>query len=326
MKLAILGTGMIVNDMLRMINKLQLEKIYLLATERSKEKAENLSREYKLSGIYYDYDELLASDADTVYVALPNNLHFDFAYRALSAGKHVILEKPGTANLRELIRLKELAEAKGLIVLEAVSTHFLPAFKAIKSLLPKAGEIKLASFNYSQYSSRYDAFKQGTILPAFDPAKAGGALMDINLYNINAIVGLFGKPKSYKYYPNIECNIDTSGTMVMEYGGFVATATGAKDCKAPTVSIIQGTNGYFRLCTPLNSLNGFEFAANNGQPVDFTFGDEHRLYHEFAVFKTIIEELDHDRAKELMERSLIVAEIIENARLQEGIRFANDDN
>ena len=55
------------------------------------------------------------------------------------------------------------------------------------------------NFNYSQYSSRYDAFKQGTILPAFDYHKSGGALMDINVYNVNAIISLFGQPVSIGY-------------------------------------------------------------------------------------------------------------------------------
>ena len=52
-------------------------------------------------------------------------------------------------------------------------------------------------------------------MPAFDPAFSGGALMDINIYNIHYVVGLFGKPKNIEYYPNIERGIDTSGVLII---------------------------------------------------------------------------------------------------------------
>ena len=94
------------------------------------------------------------------------------------------------------------------------------AYNKIKELLPELGDIKIVVSNFSQYSSRYDAFKSGTILPAFDYTKAGGSLMDLNIYNIHFIVGLFGEPKDVHYFPNIEHNIDTSGILILEYDNF----------------------------------------------------------------------------------------------------------
>ena len=77
---------------------------------------------------------------------------------------------------------------------EAIINQYVPNFYKIKELLPKLGKIKIVECNFSQYSSRYNAFKEGNILPAFDYTKSGGALMDLNIYNIHFVVGLFGKP------------------------------------------------------------------------------------------------------------------------------------
>ena len=161
MKLGILGTGMIVKDMLPMLSGLKLPAVYLLGRPESRTNVEGLCSQYGLTGTYYDYDELLAGDVDTIYVALPNFLHYAFAKKALEHGKHVILEKPATANARELSELCALAEKQKKILVEAMNVHYLPAYRSMRENLAKLGDLKVVSFNYSQYSHRYDAFKTG---------------------------------------------------------------------------------------------------------------------------------------------------------------------
>lgn len=325
MILGILGTGMIVKDMLRMIHKLELDKIYLLGTEQTREETEMLCSTYHLDRTYYDYDVLLASDVDTIYVALPNFLHYAFAKKALLAGKHVILEKPITANVKELKELVHIAGEKKRILVEAMNIHYLPAFLSLKERLPLVGQPKVVTFNYSQYSSRYDAFKHGQTLPVFDPAKAGGALMDLNVYNIHAIVDLFGAPKAVRYLANVERGIDTSGILTLDYGRFKVVSIGAKDCKAPVVSTIQGDAGCLRMDIPVNQLRSYCFNGNDGTVKEFEFEEEHRLYYEFVQFVQMIRELDFEEADRMMQISMTVAEIMEEARCQEGIRFQNDE-
>lgn len=86
------------------------------------------------------------------------------------AGKHVICEKPFTLTLAEFEDLAKL-QSKNCILLEAITNQYLGNFASIKANLAKLGDIKIVECNYSQYSSRYDAFKRGEIAPAFDPAK-----------------------------------------------------------------------------------------------------------------------------------------------------------
>ena len=325
MKLGILGTGMIVKDLMTTYSKLNVEKTYILGTEMFKEETEGLVEKYNLDGSFYDYDELLNADIDTVYVALPNVLHYAFAKKALENGKHVILEKPITSNYKEFVELKNLAEEKELILVEAMNIHYLPAYKSLKEDVKQLGDLKIVSFNYSQYSSRYDAFKAGNVLPAFDPDKSGGALMDINVYNVHAVVGLFGKPLDVRYNANIERNIDTSGMLTLDYGTFKAVCIGAKDCKAPLMSSIQGDKGNVVIYSAPNTMTAYELSENRGATNKKEFeSSEHRLYYEFVEFIDMIDNKKLDKARKMLEISGIASELMEKARLQEGIYFKDE--
>lgn len=326
MKIGVLGTGMIVKDLMRTIQKLPLEKKYILGTEMTRDETEALAKDNHMDGTFYDYDALLQGDTvDTIYVALPNYLHYSFAKKALLANKHVIIEKPITANVNELLDLTRIAEEHHKMIFEAMNIAYLPTFNKIKENVGKLGDIKIVSLNYSQYSSRYDSFKQGNILPAFDYHKAGGALMDLNVYNLHFIVGLFGRPKAIQYHANIEKGIDTSGIVTLDYGTFQAVSIGAKDCKAPILSTIQGDLGCLEIHTPVNQLRQFTMISNDKQETIIQSNDyEHRLYYEFISFIKAIEENDYVSMQHMLETSTIVSQIMTDARKQVGIVFDND--
>ena len=326
MKLGILGTGMIVQyGALPTIEQLNLEYVSILGVKEFEEQTKELTAKYKLDRYHLDYNEMLDTAIDTVYVALPNSLHFEFAKKALLKGKNVIIEKPITVNTRELKELNDLASEYNLIVIEAMTLNYLPAFHGLKEKLVEIGDPKIVNFNYSQYSSRYDAFKNGEILPAFDYRKAGGSLMDINVYNINAIVGLFGAPISFNYFANIEKQIDTSGVLVLDYGKFKAVAIGAKDCNSPNISTIQGDKGSIIIEKPFNSIREFVFKSHTGEPERCTFEqEENKFLYEFREFVRIMDTHDLKKANQIMEVSKAVADILETARNQQEIVFPSD--
>ena len=194
MKLGILGTGMIVKDLLSTVHKLPFSGLAILGTPQTEAETRELATRYNIDDVYFDYQEMLNSDVDTIYVALPNHLHFPFASQALQIGKHVIIEKPITTSVEELNTLKNMASEQNLIMLEAMNIHHLPAYLSLQSQLAEIGNIKLVTLNYSQYSSRYDDFMAGTVHPAFDAKKGGGALMDINIYKLHIVPGHLGEP------------------------------------------------------------------------------------------------------------------------------------
>ena len=321
MRLGIIGTGMIVHEVLPMLFQTGLEKIYILGTAHSVEKTENLCKTYHLDGCFFDYQKLLDTDADTVYIALPNHLHYSFAREALLKGKHVILEKPATVTSGQLEDLAGLARRQERILVEAMSLHYTPAFHSIAEKLPLLGDIKIVNFQFCQYSSRYDAFCQGKISPAFDPRCAGGALMDLNVYNLHAILGLFGEPLSSRYSANTDRGIDTSGILTLQYEGkqgkgFQAVAIAAKDCQAPVSSTIQGTKGCIRISVPMNQIESYELIDNQRNSTLFDFREgQHRLSYEFREFRRMIEEKDFATAEKMLEISLEAVKILEKNRV-----------
>lgn len=316
MKLAILGTGKIVEEVLPVLKEINgIELSAILSTPRSIEKAEKLAELYAISQASSDYDSILANpDVDTVYVALPNHLHYDYAKKALLAGKHVICEKPFTLTLAEFEDLAKIAEQKNRILLEAITNQYLGNFASIKANLAKLGDIKIVECNYSQYSSRYDAFKRGEVAPAFDPAKGGGALRDLNIYNIHLVVGLFGKPERVQYLANMERGVDTSGILIMDYGNFKAACIGAKDCSADIKSTIQGNKGSIAVLGPTNSMPELSLSLN-GQSLTMINENSlnHRMHDEFVAFQAIIEHEDMTATKLALDHSHLVMEVLDQA-------------
>ena len=142
-----------------------------------------------------------------MYIAVPNILHVKYTRAALEAGRHVIVEKPMAPTAAQAEELAELARSKKLFLFEAVTTQYQDNYAKLREMLPKVGAVTMVQCNFSQYSSRYDAFCAGDVQPAFDPACAGGALMDLGVYNVSYIVGLFGEPNQAKYTANMELSL-----------------------------------------------------------------------------------------------------------------------
>ena len=327
MKLGIIGAGMIVKELLSitpLLKELELEAI--CGTKRNEENMNQLKDKYNIKKVLFDYDELLSLDLDAVYIGLPNNLHFECSKRALEAGVNVIVEKPFTTNYKEAVILSDLAREKKLFLFEAITNQYLPNYKKIKELIPTLGNIKIVQCNYSQYSSRYDKFKAGEVLPAFNPEFSGGALMDLNIYNIHYVVGLFGKPKNVEYYPNIERGIDTSGVLVLDYEKFKCVCIGAKDCKAPIANNIQGDKGCIYQDTPANVCEGFELLMNDGTSSKINENNyEHRMVNEFIEFIDMIKNNNLEGCYKMLEHSLAVTGVQTIARKKGGIVFPADN-
>ncbi|MDD4760044.1 MAG: Gfo/Idh/MocA family oxidoreductase, partial [Bacteroidaceae bacterium] len=204
MKLAIIGTGKIVHEAvkaLQIVKNIQVKAIFCRA--HSIEKAHELASLYEICNIFTDYDKLLrTADIDTVYIGLVNSAHYDYSRRALETGKNVIIEKPFCSNAAQTQKLADLARIKHLYIFEAVTFLHAPFFKEIKRVLPDLGPIKIVQCNYSKYSTRYDHYLIHDVAPAFDPLCSGGALYDLNIYNLHFVIGLFGRPKTIQYSAN----------------------------------------------------------------------------------------------------------------------------
>ena len=316
MNLGIVGAGMIVKDFLSFSHELPEIKLEAIVA-RNIENLKNLQNTYNLKQIYTDLDECLSSPRiDTIYVAVPNNLHYSVAKKALEAGKNVICEKPFTLNYHETVELFELAESKNLILIEAITNQYLPNYIEIKENLSQIGNIRLVECNFSQLSSRYEAFKKGIIAPVFDKNQGGGVLGDLNIYNIHFVVGLFGAPKNSEYYPNIVREVDTSGILILEYDEFKVVCIAAKDTYNNSYANIQGDKGLIKVIGTLNEVPNYIIKNNEVEMKVNKNIHKHRMYSEFKKFIDVIDNKDFDFMQKQKEHSLAVMEIFDKSRKQ----------
>ena len=323
--LGTIGSGVIVHSVLG--NVLKTPGICLTAVySRSQEKGDALAAEFGAKKVYTDMDAFLADeDTNFVYIATPNLLHYPQAKEALLAGKNVILEKPFCTTADHARELVALAREKGLFLIDAVPTAFLPNLEVLKEALPKIGKVKLVQANYSQYSSRYDLLLKGEMPNIFNPEFAGGCLMDINFYNLYLNIALFGKPLDAMYYPNIYPGAaDTSGIVVMNYEGFVSESAGAKDTWGVNFFQIEGETGYIYVAGGSNGLAEVRVVTKTSDETINRQSDPDRWFYEVQNLTALVLADDHSAIEARQDVMLNVMEVLETVRRNAGICFPGD--
>jgi predicted dehydrogenase len=236
----------------------------------------------------------------------------------------VICEKPFTLAVGELLELRALAEERQLILVEAITNQYLANYRSIRQHLPELGELKLIQCEYSQYSSRYPAFRAGQVLPAFDPSMGGGALMDLGIYTLHFVAGLLGRPQSIRYTANLERGVDTSGVAVLDYGSCTAVCVCAKDSAGPIRTKIQGTDGSIVMPGAPNVCEGYTI-QRPGQDDEYVNVSvhPHRMVEEFHAFERMIRDRDLAERDTRLDHSQLVLDLATEALASTGIQLGS---
>ena len=324
-RLGTVGSGMIVHailDNVQLVDGIRLAAVY----SRSEDKGRALASKYGISKVYTNMVAFLEDEeVNFVYIATPNLLHYEQAKKALLAGKNVILEKPFCIKAAQARELVALAKERGLFLVDAVPTTFLPNFTILQRQLPNIGKAKKVQANYSQYSSRYDSLLKGELPNVFNPAYGGGCLMDINFYNVYLNVALFGKPRTVEYYPNLYKNfIDTSGTMIMTYDGFVSEAVGAKDANGANFFRIEGENGEIYIEKGSNGIAQVKVITAGAEEEFNAQETPDRWFYEVQELTRLVLADDYDSLYQRLDIMLDTIETIEIARKKAGLLFPGD--
>jgi scyllo-inositol 2-dehydrogenase (NADP+) len=212
---------------------------------RDRERGEAFGAGLGVDRVFTSLDELCASpEIDAVYVASPNTLHESQALAAIRAGKHVLVEKPAVTSAGAWEVLCREARAHGVVLLEAMRTEYDPGLDAVREMVGTLGTIRRVQLSYQKRSARYDRVLAGEQVNIFDPAMAGGALTDLGVYCIHALVSLFGEPSSVQAASvPIASGADGAGSALCAYPGFVAEVLYSKITTSTLPSEIQGEEG-----------------------------------------------------------------------------------
>ncbi|MFB5678627.1 Gfo/Idh/MocA family protein [Paenibacillus terreus] len=328
MKIGIAGNGMIVRFCLDALQEIEaIECTAICVRKDAIEKGEKLAKTYGIGKIYTDYGAMLKdAEIDFIYIGIVNSLHYEYAKKALEAGKHVIVEKPFTSTLQEAVSLEKLSREKKLFLFEAITLLYSPNYQFIKEQLHLIGDIKLIQCNFSKVSSRYSDYAAGTVLPAFDPYYSGGALYDINIYNLHFVAGLLGMPQEVRYLANRGHNgIDTSGVVTLRYDQCPAVCCGAKDSDSDSFITIQGERGFIRLDSPPNLADSVIVSIGQDKRTSNFNKVQNHMVNEFVAFAEMFRSGNYDECYQNLRHSVSVIDIACQARQDAGIRFAADE-
>jgi predicted dehydrogenase len=242
--------------------------------------------------VFVGTDALAASGIPAVYIASPNASHYAQCAQLLSAGKHVLCEKPLTVSVQELEQLQQLAATRGLVLMEAIMYLQTPQRQAVLAALPRLGRINGVQIDFSQLSSRYDALLAGALPNIFNPALRAGAFNDLGVYCLYPLLDFFGVPAalhSARLRYDFSGAADTSGTALLRYEGFDAALTWSKTAQSRGVSQIMGERGTLTIRS-ISQCQGITFYDRAGTPtaLDSPQSKPEVMRHEALAFYNAI--------------------------------------
>lgn len=325
-KFGVIGTNWITDRFLNAAKELEdfcLSAVY----SRTEETAREFANAHGASYIFTDIAEMLKSDTiDAVYIASPNSLHASQAILCMNYGKHVLCEKPLASNSTEVEEMIAAAKKNNVLLMEAMKSTCIPSFLAIKEHLNEIGPIRRYFASFCQYSSRYDAYKNGNILNAFNPAFSNGALMDIGVYCIAPLVHLFGEPLSIKATGTLlESGVDGQGSIIMQYEDHEAVIMYSKITESNLPNEIQGEDGNI-IIDKISSPSHVHIAYRNGEQKDLSVPQkENTMYYEAKEFIDLIKNKQTESEINTFEKSLSVIKIMDEVRRQIGITYPADE-
>jgi predicted dehydrogenase len=186
----IMGPGGIARQFTAALQKYTSQEVVAVGS-RNQARADEFAAQWSVNTAHGSYAALLAdADVDIVYIATPHTEHHACALAALAAGKHVLVEKPIGVNAVQAAEIAESASTAGLFAAEAMWMKFLPRFDVVRQIIDSGmlGRIHTVIADHGEYFTSEHRI--------YDPALAGGPLLDLGTYPVSLAHAVFGKPES----------------------------------------------------------------------------------------------------------------------------------
>ena len=296
---------------------------------RTEEKGRAFAAKYNVENIFTDLTAMAQSDLiDAVYIASPNALHMEHTRIFLENGKHVICEKPLSAKAETVLELQKLADARGLVFLEAIMFMHLPQRKLLEEALKKIGGVNMAKLDFCQRSSKLDAYLAGELPNIFNPELETGALMDLGVYCIYPALYLFGQPEKMTAAAHmLASKADSGGSVAMVYPDKLVNIAYSKIGQAAANTDFQGNLGTVSVGS-ISKLANIEIIYRDGTR-EFVCGEEpkHKLMGcEAKDFHRYITEPEASAEEYALCKKLAyeVSVCMETLRKMAGITFPCD--
>lgn len=188
----------------------------LAVASREVERAEEFAAEFEIPRAYGSYEALLADeDLDAVYNPLPNALHAEWTERAADAGLDVLCEKPLTVNAEQAREVGDYCGERDVTLMEAFMYRYHPRTeRTVEIVRDRLGDVRSVKASFQFPLGDPDDVR-------LDPDLAGGGLMDVGCYAVNAARLFLGEPdRAYATTHDAgDRGVDTKLAGVLEYDG-----------------------------------------------------------------------------------------------------------
>ena len=308
-RMGIIGTGRIAG---RFIPETHLVSGILVGSVYNPHKtsAEKFAKQFSLNP-YYGKDgfDAFLENVDSVYIATPHQFHFDYAMRAMKAGKHVLCEKPITLSKNETEQLYDYASEHGLVIMEGIKTAYCPGFAKLISIAcsGRIGAVRNVEACFTKLEN--PASRELT------DTKYGGSFTELASYTVLPIIKLFGTEYEEVRFDTIkdEKGIDIFTKAYFKYPNGLGTATCGLGVKSEGQLLISGTKGYILAESPWWKTSYFEVRYEDPNEIEkysevfLNYG----LRYEVSDFVSAISGNDVTDTKLSKDESVAISKAIE---------------
>ncbi|GAA4174005.1 Gfo/Idh/MocA family oxidoreductase [Gryllotalpicola koreensis] len=301
------------------------------AASRSLERAQAFAAEFDIPRAYGSYAELVADpEVEAVYVASTHNAHLELALLAIEAGKHVLVEKPAGFSAGEAQRMLDAARDAGVFLMEAMWTRYLPHTDVARQLIASGalGEVRLVTADFG-VNVPFDPESR-----MYDPAKAGGSLLDLGVYPISfaqfALPALNNDPRIHLAGSLSPTGSDAQVSLILEADASShALVHVGVEARTPWTATISGTSGRIEIDSPFWSPSALTFYPNEGEaeryPGHPSISGSGGMAFEAAAFARYVRDGLDDSPLHPFSEAVATLRIIDEARRRLGYTTGLED-
>lgn len=316
----ILGTGNIAHSFTRGLIGVADAELVAVGS-RSQATADAFGDEFDIPSRYASYASLAnAPDVDAIYIATPHPFHKDNSLLCINAGKAVLCEKPFTINAHEAQAVVKVAREKGIFLMEAMWTRFLPVMTRIRALIQAGtiGDVKLVNAEFGSKNT-FDPTHR-----LFDPTLGGGGLLDVGIYPVSLAFMILGTPLEVVSHAHLgESGVDEQSAMLFKYAdGQSAILSCAISTRMRGEAVICGTKGMIKL--PLEWWKAQSFTLllekQEAQTIHLPF-DQNGYEYEVMEVNQCLREGKTESDIMPLDETLAIMQTLDEIRAQWGLRY-----
>ncbi|WP_279073289.1 Gfo/Idh/MocA family oxidoreductase [Microbacterium lacticum] len=292
---------------------------------RSAESARAFAEQYGIAHAHGSYEELVADpEVDIVYVASPHSHHLAHATLALEAGKHVLIEKAVTLDADEAIALRDLAAARGLLVMEAMWTRYLPHMVRVREIVAAGtlGEVRTVIADHTQRISDDPAHRLNAL------ELGGGALLDLGIYPVSFAVDILGPIESARAVGRLaETGADSDVAIAAVHaGGGLSSIAMSSRAAGPNTAHVIGTDARIDIDRVWYTPTSFRVTATDGTVIeDYTSAFAGRgMQFEALYAEHLLREGRTDSDLLPFDESITIMATLDDIRAQLGVVYPKE--